>query len=486
MIEEEDRARGADALQGAEQPSPRWRRLRTSVILGPRPVRPGAPLQPASRPEPAAPELPVASRPPGDAPVSVRARSRAVYLRPRVLVMLPLGFASGLPLLLTSDTLGTWLANAGVDVAKIGALALVSLPYQFKFLWSPLMDRFAPFSRGVLGRRRGWMLLLQVVLALAIAALGLFDPSRGVMPMAVAALVVAFLSASHDIVSDAYRADVLADDERGAGTAVFIAGYRIAMAVAGGLALALTSRWAWSAVYAAMGGLMLVGPLATAIAPSPPRTAPLRSFAEAAIEPFRAVLRRRGAWLALTFVALYAAGDQIARRMLGPFLVTHGYTNLEVGAVTKLWGIAATMAGAFLGGALLSKLKLRTALMVFGVALSVSVLGLYVLSVSPKSLSLLAAAISLEYGCSGMADAALVTFLMGLCDRKYSATQFALLSGLATLGRSAIASVSGAYIDAVGWPAFFVSCAALMLVALAVLWRIPEGLAQSPDHLPTR
>ena len=400
-----------------------------------------------------------------------RATWREALVNRRVGVMLLLGFASGLPLALTTGTLQAWATADGLDIKTIGFLTLVGSAYTLKFLWAPLMDRFVP---PLLGRRRGWMLVTQCLLIVSIATMGAFRPSTAIYALALMAVIVAFCSASQDIAYDAYRTDVLRKEERGAGAAVSVFGYRIAMLVSGGLALVLADSYiGWRATYLVMAALMLVGVITTWYAPEPEVAAqPPRTLAEAVTGPLRDFFSRRGAILALLLIVLYKLGDAFAGSLTTAFLIRGvGFSVTEVGAINKILGLIATIFGALAGGALMTKLSLYRALMFFGVLQAVTNLGFWYLAITPKAYWSMATVVGLENLCGGMGTAAFVAFLMALCRVRYSATQYALLSALAAVGRTYLAGpLSGVMVEAFGWPAFFAWTFVIALPGLALMW----------------
>jgi PAT family beta-lactamase induction signal transducer AmpG len=388
--------------------------------------------------------------------------------------MLPLGFASGLPLLLTGSTLTAWMASEGLDLAAIGAFALVGLPYSLKFLWAPVLDRFAP---ALLGRRRGWMLLTQLALVAAIAAMGLVSPRVAPGALAWVALLVAALSATQDIASDAYRADVLRPAERAAGTATFVAGYRVGMIAAGAGALVLTASLHWWGIYALLGATMLVGVGATALAPEPAPAAPPPSLRAAVVEPLRELLRRGSVAAALFVVATYKLGEALAGHMVTPFLVRTGYGLVEIGAVAKGVGLAATLVGALLGGGLTARLGQRRSLVIFGAMQAVANLVYLGLHHSAPRIELLTLAIVADNLAGGLATTAFVALLMGLCDARYTAFQFALMTSLSSLGGRLLGAPAGWIAEELGWTAFFVATIALPAPALWVISRARGSFA---------
>jgi PAT family beta-lactamase induction signal transducer AmpG len=394
----------------------------------------------------------------------------AAFRSRNILIVMLLGFSSGLPLALTAGTLQAWLAVEGVDIVTIGWFALVGQPYTYKFLWAPLMDRFQlPF----LGRRRGWLATTQVALLALIGLMGLLSPKDSPWLTALCALAIAFLSASQDIVVDAYRTDVLRAQERGAGAAVSVLGYRIAMLISGAGALILADQWlGWQAMYWTMAALMLVGFAATwlAIEPTGAGAAP-RTLQDAVKQPLAEFFSRPGAWSLLLLVVLYKLGDAFAGNLTTAFLLRGpGFSATEVGAISKGFGLAATIAGALAGGALMAKLRLYRALMLFGILQAVTNLGFMVLAASGKNYPMLYAVIGAENLCGGMGTAAYVALLMALCDRRFSATQYALLSALSAIGRVYVGPIAGYLVGSLGWPVFFFCTFVIALPGIVMLY----------------
>lgn len=389
----------------------------------------------------------------------------------RVGVMVLLGFGSGLPNPLTGTTLTAWMRSSGVSLTTIGAFALVSLPYNFKFLWAPLIDRF---RIPLLGRRRGWMLLLELSLLVALLLLGSADPSARPRMLAVCALLVAFLSASHDIVVDAYRTDTLAPAERGSGTAVFVMGYRVAMIAASAGALILSDLLPWRLVYWLIGSLMVVGIMGTILAPQPAvEAASPRTLKEAVVEPLKEFFSRDKIAATLVVIALYKVGDAVASHLLTPFLMDLGFKRSEIGAIQKGLGLAATIIGALLGGGLLARLGLRRSLIGFG-ALQAAANVLYIaLARSGLNHLLLVWAVGVDSFCGGLGTAASVALMMSLCDRRYTAFQYALLSSASSLGSRPLSLAGGWVAERWGWPTFFLMTIAAALPALVLLVRLP-------------
>ncbi|HQR53183.1 MAG TPA: MFS transporter [Burkholderiales bacterium] len=399
-----------------------------------------------------------------------------VVRSPRVAAVLVLGFASGLPLALSAGTLQAWMTVAGVDIKTIGLFSLVGLPYTVKFLWAPVMDRYAP---GFLGRRRGWVALTQLVLMGVIALMGAMDPTRSPLPLAALALVLAFASASQDIVVDAYRTDVLRENERGLGAAVSVLGYRLALLVSGALALILSDHIGWRNTYWLMAALMVIGLLAAILGPEPEvQVRPPRTLGEAVVGPLKEFFGRPEAGVMLLLIVLYKLGDAFAGSLTTAFLIRGvGFTPTDVGAINKGLGLFATIIGALFGGGLMVRLGLYRALLLFGILQAVSNLAFMVLAWAGKSYPLMVVAVAVENIAGGMGTAAFVALLMALCDQRFSATQFALLSALAAIGRVFVGPPSGLLVDAVGWVWFFFCTFLVALPGLLLLWRLRQRVS---------
>ncbi len=420
-------------------------------------------------------------------------RPFAPYANRRVLLILPLGFASGLPLLLTFSTLSAWLATAGVSRSAIGAFALVGIPYAFKFVWSPLLDRLPPPLP--LGRRRGWGVAIQIALIAATLALGSCDPKGGLALMGVLALLVAFLSASQDIVIDAWRVEILAPEQQGPGAGMIQTGYRIAMLVSGAGALIIAARAGWFAAYATMAALLVVGMLVFLLGPEPgpPKEVGRRRqdggleavghwFATAVAGPF-ADFARRPLWPAiLLFVFGYKLGEAMAGVMATPLYISLGFSLDEIAAVSKLVGFLATVAGALAGGALTARLGALRALMIFGVLQSAGNLFYVLQAVGGHRLDYLALCVAAENLTGAMAGAALVAYLSNLCSLAFTATQYALLSSLTAVGRTLLASSAGLLAQSFGWVPFFLLTTVVTLPALLLLVWIGRQDARGPGR----
>ena len=406
-----------------------------------------------------------------------------VFRSPRVAAILVLGFSSGLPLALTGSTLQAWLTVTGIDIKTIAWFSWIGIPYLLKFLWAPLLDRYIP---PFLGRRRGWMLLTQIALVLGIIAMGTASPEDGIWRVGTFALWVALASASQDIVVDAYRTDVLPAKERGMGAAVGVLGYRIAMLASGGLALILADQIGWRSTYFLMAALMGIGVLTSFLAPEPatPPDTP-RSLADAVAAPLRDFFSRRGALSLLLLIILYKFGDALAGTLTTAFLIRGvGFDLTEVGVVNKWFGFASLVTGALLGGALMAKMSLYRALLFFGVLQAISNLSFAVLAWAGKSYALLVFTVAFENLASGMGTAAFVAFAMALCNQRFSATQYALLSALASLGRTLFGPTTGELVALVDWGNFFVVTFLAALPGLFLVWLLREEIAAAETATP--
>jgi PAT family beta-lactamase induction signal transducer AmpG len=361
------------------------------------------------------------------------------------------------------------MTTAKVDLATIGFFSLVTLPYSLKFVWAPVMDRYIP---PFLGRRRGWVLITQVLLLVAIAAMSLHDPQRGLQMLAINAIAIAFFSASQDISLDAYRTDVLQDREMGAGAAVFVMGYRIAMITTGALAFFLADRIPWQTVYLVLSTLILVGIATTFFAPEPVLSdAPPRTLFEAVVLPFADFFQRVGARavLVVLFIVTYKYSDSLAGSMTTPFLLQAGFSQSEVGAVFLGVGVIATIAGVVVGGAVIGKLGINRSLWIFVVFQGLSNLTYYGLSLAGTNHAFMVAAIVTENFGLGLVTAGMTAYLMSMCNKRFTATQFALLSSLMAASRDILVAPAGKFAESVGWPGFFLITVAMAIPPLLLL-----------------
>jgi PAT family beta-lactamase induction signal transducer AmpG len=420
--------------------------------------------------------------------------SLTVYGDRRVLLILPLGFASGLPFLLTFSTLSAWLAIAGVRRAAIGAFALVATPYAFKFVWSPLMDRLPPPLP--LGRRRGWGITIQIGLVAAILGLGSCDPKRNLPLMAALALLVAFLSASQDIVIDAYRVEFLPLDLQGPGAGMIETGYRVAMLVSGAGSLVIAARAGWYAAYATMAALQAACMLVFVFGPEPALDAEAAHlaktgggreslgqwFTRAVAGPFADFMRRPIWPVILLFIFGYKLGLGMAAVMSTPLYISLGFSLDQIAAVSKFVGFFSTVLGALVGGVVTVRFGMLRSLMLCGILQLAGNLFYVLQSVEGHRVGYLALCVTMEQFTSSMAGAALVAYLSSLCSPAFTATQYALLSSLAVLGHNVVASSSGVLAERLGWVSFFALTTVVTVPALLLLVWIARYQATHPNE----
>ena len=419
----------------------------------------------------------------------------AAYTQPRVLQVLALGFSSGLPLLLTYSTLSAWLATGGVRRAAIGTFALVGTPYAFKFLWAPLMDRVPPPLP--LGRRRGWGITIQILLIGAILCLGLCDPKHNLPLLAALAVLVAFLSASQDIVIDAWRVESLDSDQQAPGAAMIRSGYRIGMLVSGAGALLIAAYAGWFAAYATMAALLSVGLLVFLLGPEPKVSARTSSgagsgwhairhaFSTAVIGPFRDFMHRPLWPIILIAIFGYKLGEAMAGVMSTPLYISLGFSLPEIAAASKVFGFFSIVAGALIGGVVTTRFGIRRSLILCGVLQSIGNLFFVLQAVGGHRIGYLALCVTAENLTGGMAGTALVTYLSSLCSPAFTATQYALLSSLALLGRTVVASSGGALSEKIGWVRFFLLTSIVALPAIALfIWIGPRDDFRNDQHQP--
>ena len=384
-----------------------------------------------------------------------------------MLVTLIMGFACGLPLLLTITVLQAWMTEEGMDLAVIGLMSLVGIPYTVKFLWAPLFDRFTlPF----LGRRRGWLLIAQIALIFSIAGLGLSNPKNNPWLLAFAAFLVTFFSASQDIVVDAYRREDLSDKELGLGSSLYVNGYRIGMLLASGGGLILADHIPFSLVYIIMAACLLPGVLTTLLAHEPQISVETpKTMREAVFEPLTEYFSRHGALWILAFILLYKIGDTMASAMTTPFYLDIGFTKTEIGAVVKLFGFWATMAGSLIGGLIMLRFGINRALWVFGFLQAVSTAGFAILARIGNNVPALSAVIGFENLSSGMGTAAYMAFMASITNKRFTATQYALLSSLMGIPRVLASAPTGFFAKNIGWENFFIACTLIAIPGMLLL-----------------
>ncbi len=410
------------------------------------------------------------------------ARGLGLPSRSLLLMTLVLGFASGLPLALSSGTLQAWLTVEGVDLKTLGWLTVLGLPYTYKFGWAPLLDRYRLGGRFG-GRRKGWLVGLQIAMACVLFALSLSEPMApgGLAWLASMAFLLVILSASFDIVFDAWRAESLRPEQRGLGAAWSVVGYRIAMLVSGGMALMVADLYlGFAGTYRVMAGLCLVLAAVAFFAPEPSAARPPASLRAAVVEPFKEFFSRRAAWWLLAAIVLYKLGDAFAGSLSTAFLIRGaGFSAAEVGAVNKGMGLVATLVGGLAGGVLLARIGLWGGLFFFGTLQAVTNLGFWWLAGLPSpSILDMTAVVLLENLAGGMGTAAFVAFLMTLCDQRFTATQFALLSALASVGRVWVGPFAGHAASTWGWPPFFMASFFAALPGLVLLWWLRARISE--------
>ena len=389
------------------------------------------------------------------------------------------GFTSGLPLYILIQLVPGWLRSEGIGLAEIGFFTLVQLPYTWKFLWSPIMDRYTlPF----LGRRRGWMLSAQIALLISIAAIGFLEPAFSIWAVAYLAAAIAFFSASQDIVIDAYRRELLPDHELGLGNSIHVQAYRLSGLVPGALALILADHLPWHTVFIIVAAFMLIGICLVFSIAEPTRDpgAP-RTIREAVIDPFREFIGRQGlgpALLVLAFLFLYKLGDNMATALQTPFFIDVGFTLTQIGTIAKVASLTAVIVGAMVGGLVMIVLPINRALWLFGVVQIVSIFGFVMLAEVGANPWALGFAVTFEYLGVGLGTAALTAFIARSTNRAFAATQFALFTALAATPRALANATTGVIVEHIGYTSFFIVCAALAVPGMLLLVKV------APWHEP--
>jgi PAT family beta-lactamase induction signal transducer AmpG len=398
-----------------------------------------------------------------------------VFRSRKMLVLFLLGFASGLPLLLTGQTLQAWMSDAGVNLGRIADLSAVGLAYTFKFAWAPLLDRYRLPLAGRFGRRRGWCLALQLALAVAIAAMGAVEPLSQPVALGTLAVIVAFLSASQDVVIDAYKADVLTPPERAAGSASYVLGYRVALLFTGTLALVLSDHLPWRVIYGGMAALMSVGVIATLIAEEPAASEGRpRSLGAAIALPIVELYRRLGgATLALVLglAALYRFGDYFAQALVIPFLKQGvGFSSTDVGLVNKAVGFAATAIGGVASGTLVAKYTARRVLVPFAALAALTNFLYMLLALTGKNYAVFCGAVFVDHLATALATTAFLAVLMGATTASVSATQFALLTSLSSVGQRVFGFLADDVVSSWGWSGYFAASVVLAIPGSVLAW----------------
>jgi PAT family beta-lactamase induction signal transducer AmpG len=397
----------------------------------------------------------------------------------RMLICVFTGFASGLPLYLLFNLLPAWLRSEQVDLKTIGLFALIQFPYTWKFLWSPLLDRY---SVPLLGRRRGWMLLTQIGLLAVIASMGAFSPQTEIWTIAYIATLLAFLSATQDIVLDAYRRELLSDNELGMGSSVHVNAYRIAGLVPGSLSLILSDMMPWNMVFIVTALFMLPGIIMTLLVKEPLRAAAPKSLREAVVEPFHEFISRQGlksALLVLAFIFFYKLGDSLCTALATPFYLDMGFSKTDIGLIAKNAGLWPAVIGGLLGGLWMLKIGINRALWLFGVVQLVSIFGFAWLAalghhveITALERTQLALVIGLEAFGVGVGTAAFVAYIARTTHPAYTATQFALFTSLAAVPRTFMNATAGWLVETIGWQGFFLLCAFLAVPGMLLLLKV--------------
>lgn len=401
-----------------------------------------------------------------------RGSSVRAFAQPKMAALIFLGFASGLPFNLIGNgkAFQAWMTASGVDLTTIGLFSMVGLPYSLKFLWAPVVDRYVP---PILGRRRGWLLITQILLLVAIAAMSVHNPRTGLQALAINAILIAVFSASQDIAGDAYRTDVLEDRELGAGAAIWVLGYRIALLVTGSVAFILAEQLSWGVVYLLLSALMLVGIITTFLAPEPVMSeAPPKTLGEAVVLPFADFFQRSGPGfgiLVLLFIVLYKYSDALAGSMTTPFLLKTGFTQTEVGVALGGVGLFAIIAGSLVAGFAIARIGVNKSMWLFAIFQALSNLTYYGLALAGRNHGFMVMAIIVENFGFGLVSSALVAYIMSMCNRRFSATQFALLSSLVAASRDILVAPGGKIAESLGWPTFFLITVVAGLPCIAML-----------------
>lgn len=385
----------------------------------------------------------------------------------RLWAVLFLGFSSGLPLALTSSTLQAWMTEDQVSLAAIGALSLIGIPYTLKFIWAPLLDYI---KVPLFGLRRGWILLTQIALVILLVLLAGSEPAENAQRIYIIAIMIAFFSATQDVAIDAYRADVLKPKERGLGAACSVFSYRVALLISGGFALVLADRYGWQVTYYFMAACIALSMIAAYFAPASHERIVTGSLFQATKEGIADILKRDRIIVLLLFLMLYKAGDALALQLMTNFLLHGlGFTLTEVGLAYKIVSFVATIAGGFVGGLILTRLSVFRGLLYFGILQAFSNFMFVLLALVGKSFAMMASAIFIENFCSGLSTAALIAFMMSLCDHKHTASQFAVLSAVASLGRVFLGPLAAALVAQLGWVEFYTWTVILSFPGLILL-----------------
>ena len=404
---------------------------------------------------------------------------------PKMGICLVLGFSSGLPLFLLMTLLSAWLRKSGIDLKVIGIMSLIMVPYTWKFLWAPLVDRYRLLGRG---RRSGWILVTQILLVISIGSLGFFDPKLSIWAVSIVALLIALSSATQDIAVDAYRRELLSDNELGLGNSLFVNASRISSLVPGSLSLILADFMSWRLVFLITAAFMLPGIVVTALLKEKDETVPPKNLKEAIIEPWREFFTRNGVSFAVSvmlFVCLYKIGLSMCTALATPFYIDLGYNLTTIGIVAKNIGLWCMVIGALLGGLLMLKIGINKALWLFGITQMLSITGFALLAKSGESgtpsVWFLSFAIGAESLGSGLAPAAFVSFIATTTNRKFTATQFALLTSVSAIPRTFCNASTGYLVEALGWTSFYWLCLLISVPGLLLLFKIAPWAGQTKE-----
>ncbi len=406
-------------------------------------------------------------------------------LNRRMLICIGTGFSSGLPLYILIQLVPAWLRDSGVSLADIGLFALIQMPYTWKFIWAPIIDRFTL----PLGLRRGWMLCFQLALLLSVAMLGFFNPTQATSSVALLALFVAFFSASQDITLDAYRREILPDLELGLGNSIHVQAYRLSSLIPGSLSLILADHFNWESVFLVTSSFMSFGIIMTILVSEPQRNIDVKHLGlkGMVIAPFNDLISRKGKWglvLIISFIVIYKLGDNMATALSTPFYIDLGFTKTEIGLVAKNAALWPAILGGLLGGLLMIRLGINRALWLFGFVQLLSILGFAVLASSTPSLSLLAVVVGFEYLGVGLGTAAFTAFIARETSRAFAATQFALFTAMASIPRALTSATTGFIVESIGWDRFFILCTFLAVPGmLLLLWVAPWHASDSEANL---
>ena len=388
----------------------------------------------------------------------------------KMLAMFALGFSSGFPFYVIREVLKAWLTDANIDLGTIGLFSAVALPYTWKFVWSPAMDGVTvPF----LGRRRGWMILTQIGLLILIAVMGQLNPTESLKMMAVVAFCIAVLSASQDIVLDAFRREYLTDEELGLGTGIWMNAWRFGMFASTGTAFFLADSIGYPAVHLVLSMMMGVGIITTLLVPEPETgVTPPRTLQETVIEPFREFFSRGGAWWVLAFILMYKLGDNMAGAMNIPFILKTGFTKQEYFVIVKGIGMLALFGGAFLGGIIMIRLGIANSLWVFGILQAISTAGFALLVFLGKNHVLLSGIVAFEFLATGLGQAAYASYMAVQTNKRFTATQYAMMTSLMAIPGTVAAAVTGYMVEFLGWAGFYITCSLIALPGMLLLVRI--------------